>query len=70
MRYKWTRITEPEFERLVRLCNFTPVELQIFKLRRKGLAPGFVADEIGYSKRQMERISREAILKIMQCSQN
>jgi hypothetical protein len=38
-RFKWTSITESEFERLVERCNFTPVELQILELRRKGTSP-------------------------------
>lgn len=64
MRFKWTSITESEFERFVERCNFTPIELKILELRRKDVAPADVADEIGYCERQMFNISREIVEKI------
>ena len=64
MRFKWTSITESEFERLVERCNFTPVELQILELRRKGKTPLEVAIEINYSERQIYNLSKDVVVKI------
>jgi DNA-binding NarL/FixJ family response regulator len=64
MRFKWTSVTESEFERLVERCNFTPIELQILELRRKGKSPLQVADKMKFSERQIYRISCEVVVKI------
>jgi DNA-binding NarL/FixJ family response regulator len=64
-RFKWTSITESEFERLVKRCNFTPEELQILKLRRKGYTPVAVGLKTTYCERQVYRISRSIVEKIM-----
>ena len=64
MRFKWTSITESEFERYVERCNFTDIELQILELRRKGFTPVATALKIGYSERQMRRISADIVEKI------
>ena len=65
MRFKWTSITESERERFVERCNFTPVELRIFELRRKGCTPEKVAQKTKFSERQIYRISREILEKII-----
>ena len=64
MRFKWTSITESEFERLVERCNFTPAELRIFELRRKDKTPVAVAFETHYCERQIYRISKAIIEKV------
>ena len=64
MRLKWTSITESEFEHFIARCNFTPVELRILRLRRKGCTPTKVAEKIGYSEAQMYRLSADIIAKI------
>ena len=64
MRFKWTSVTQSEFERFVERCNFTPTELRILELRRKGLTPVAVAGEIGYGEAQMYRISAVVVEKI------
>jgi len=64
MRFKWTSITESEFERYVERCNFTDTELRILELRRKGFTPVATALKIGYSERQMRRISADIVEKI------
>jgi len=64
MRFKWTSVTESEFERLVERCNFTPVELQILELRRKGCTPVAVALKTNYSERQVYNLSKDVLVKI------
>ena len=64
MKFKWTDITESEYKRLVKRCNFTAVELQILDLRRKGIAPDEVAEKVFYTERQMYRISKTIVSKI------
>ena len=63
-RLKWTSITESEFEHYVARCNFTPAELQILQLRRKGVSPIAVALKINYSDKNIYRISAEIIKKM------
>ena len=65
MRFKWTSITESEFERYVERCNFTDTELRILKLRHKGATPVATALKIGYTERQIYRISTEIVEKIV-----
>jgi hypothetical protein len=64
MRFKWTRVTESEFKRLVERCNFTPIELQIFEMRRKSCKIVEIAFKTDYSDRQIIRISHEIVAKI------
>jgi len=64
MRFKWTSVTESEFERLVERCNFTPIELQILQLRRKGKTPLQVALDTNYSERQIYNLSNDVVVKI------
>ena len=64
MRFKWTSITESEFERYVERCNFTDTKLRILELRCKGATPVEVAKKTKYSEAQMYRISAEVVLKI------
>jgi DNA-binding NarL/FixJ family response regulator len=63
-RLKWTSITESEFEHYVERCNFTPAELQILQLRRKGASPVAVALKMNYSDKNIYRISAEIIKKM------
>ena len=65
MKFRWTGITETEYERLVARCNFTLVEHEILKMRRKSIALDVIADKIGYSQRQMHNISNIVIEKIL-----
>ena len=64
MKFKWTSITESEFEWNVERCNFTPTELRLLELRRKGVSPLEVAEKIGYSEAQMYRFSAAVAVKI------
>ena len=59
----WTRITETDYQRLVRNCNFTQVELMIFDLRRKDTAPEIIAHEIKYSERHARRFTKNVKMK-------
>jgi hypothetical protein len=64
MRFKWTSITESEHKRLLKCCNFTPIERQIYDLRRKGSTALMVAIKINYSESQIHRISAVIVEKI------
>ncbi|MCL2078187.1 MAG: hypothetical protein FWH08_07280 [Oscillospiraceae bacterium] len=64
MKFRWTSITESEFKRLVERCNFTPVEMRILELRRKGHTPVAVSMKINYSERQVFNLSNDVLEKI------
>jgi DNA-binding MarR family transcriptional regulator len=63
--FRWKRLTETDIERLTIVCNLTVTEQRILELRRKETSSEVIADEIGYTRRHMTRLSRRLLEKIL-----
>lgn len=57
--------TEPELEHFRDLCNFTPLERQVFDIRAKGDSLEMIAEDLGYSAEYLKKVSQKVNNKII-----
>lgn len=63
-RSKFDGYTQPEIDELIRLCNFTPREREVFEARAKGKSVVEARFSLSLSERTIERDSAKIRTKI------
>jgi DNA-binding NarL/FixJ family response regulator len=65
MNYVWKRISKEDVERLVKKHNLEPLEQRIIEMRSEGKPLYYIAREVCYSVRSVERHSNKILNKIL-----